>query len=137
MFADDISFSPGALTIIGAVVTALWVTLGVIGKLLLKSKDDQYANLKENCMSEKAELREQRDSYKKVGDRAVTTLELVSERQMIAKGGVPIPKIAALIPEANSPATERQKNAAEFGTLVARLVAAQLATGFVEEPKVE
>lgn len=117
MFAiDDVTFSTSGIVIITGLLGAIAAALTAVSKLLLAAKDEQIK-----------ELREQRDSFKKVADRAVSALESEAERRQIARGESPIPMIAPVVREHNSPPTERQRIAADFETLNARQVAAKLA----------
>jgi len=120
-----LAFTTEEVVGLSAVIGGLGGAIGIIFRLLMAAKDEQIK-----------EMREQRDSFHKAAERAVATLEGEAERRQVQRGEVPIPKIAPQISEHNSPASERQKNAAIFGTLNARLVAAQLALeGTPEAPK--
>ncbi len=118
VFADtnDIAFSPAGIAVITALLGTVAGCVVVIFKLFLVSKDAMIA-----------ELREQRDSLKKVADRAVASLEAEAERQQLTRGETPIPRLKPVAPEHNSPTSERQQQAADLGTLQAREVAAKLA----------
>jgi hypothetical protein len=113
---DGITLNPASIAVVGVLLSAL---VGCIVFLFRLYQSGVAAQM--------TELREQRDSFKKVADRAVVTLEGEAERRQVARGEVPIPKILPVTAEHNSPTTERQRVAAEFETLNARQVAARLA----------
>ncbi len=117
MFADDSGITLNAATVgvVGVLLSSVVGALVVIFRLLMAAKDAQIA-----------EIREQRDGFKKVADRVVTTLEAVSDKQQIDAGGVPIPKLTKPIPEHNSPTTERQLFSSDIESLKAREAAAKL-----------
>lgn len=116
MFAEEgISINVATAAAFGALLLAVAGALTVVFRLLMVAKDSQIA-----------ELREQRDSYKKGYERAVVTLEAVSDKQQLERGQVPIPKLAPPIPDHNSPTSERQKFSSEMEALKARHAAAEL-----------
>lgn len=116
MFADgDVSFSASTLAVFGTVLGGVVGALITIFRLLLAAKEAQLA-----------EIREQRDSYRKGWDRSVSLQESEKDRVLLAAGKVPIPKVAPVIAEHNSPETERQTEAAALATLLARQVATEL-----------
>jgi hypothetical protein len=114
-FADDVSFSVAGIAIITTLLGAVAGALVIIFRLLMAAKDQQIADIKE-----------QRESYKKVAERTVATLEQVSNQKVIDGGGVPIPKIAPIVPESNSPTTPSQQFSADLETLKARQLVASL-----------
>jgi hypothetical protein len=64
-------------------------------------------------------------SCRQIAEIAVTELERVANEARAARGEGPFEVIAAVIPEHQSPTTERQRITAEIATLRARLVAAR------------
>jgi hypothetical protein len=124
MFADDISINQWVAGGIVAIIVALWGAVFAIGKLLLAAKDSQVA-----------EIKEQRDSYRKAAQRTADNLTAISDRDKIAKGEVPLPKVAPIVPEKNSPTTPRQQFSAEYQTLLAQITAAELALGIKRPEK--
>jgi hypothetical protein len=114
-FADDVSFSVAGIAIITTLLGAVAGALVVIFKLLMAAKDQQIADIKE-----------QRESYKKVAERTVDTLEQVSNKKVIDAGGVPVPKISPIVPESNSPTSPAQQFSADLETLKARQLVASL-----------
>jgi hypothetical protein len=63
-------------------------------------------------------------SCRQIAEIAVTELERVANEARAARGEGPFEVIAAVVPEHQSPTTERQRITAEIATLRARLVAA-------------
>jgi uncharacterized protein YceH (UPF0502 family) len=116
LLADNgVNFSAAAIAVVTALVGALAGAVTFLFRLYVASRDSQLND-----------LREQRDAFKKVADRAVETLEKEAGRRQAARGEVPVPMLAPVVPEHNSPTTEHQQAAADLETIKAREVAARL-----------
>lgn len=118
-----IEFSESGIAIIGALLLALSGAIVAIFKLLMLAKDSQVTDMKE-----------QRDAFKKGYERSIELLEVEAQKQELARGGIPIPKLAPVKPEHNSPTTEKQQMSADLSTLKAREVAAKLMLQGGKEP---
>lgn len=118
---NGVTFSPAGLGVIGALLLALAGAIKFLFAAYAASRD-----------AREAELREQRDSFRKGWEKSLATLEGEAERLQVARGQVPSPIPAPVKAEHNSPSSERQLVAAEFQTLNARHVAATLAVEGVD-----
>jgi hypothetical protein len=115
----DVTFSGTALLIIGGLLTTLTGVIATLFRMLMSSKDAQLVS-----------MTSERDSYKEIADDAVGTLEARVNMEREHRGEAPFKAIAPVIPEHNSPTTQKQVNTAHLATLRARFTAATMALGF-------
>jgi hypothetical protein len=109
MILADVTFSTEGIAVISVLLVALSGTVTYLFRQLL------------------SELREQRDSYKKLAVSATVVLEEAAVRHQKQHGIQPIPLIPPVVPQHNSPTSPKQREAADFATLQARTVAATVA----------
>jgi hypothetical protein len=114
MFAD-ITLSTEAVVTIGALLATLGGVVAFLFRMLIAAKDADLADMKE-----------QRDGYKKLAASAAASMEDAAVRRQQAQGATPVPMVAPVAAQHNSPTSEKQQEAADFATLQARVVAAQL-----------
>lgn len=114
-----------ALLVATPLLTALAAALAFVFKLYAKSQSDQLA-----------EMREQRDSFRKGYERSVESLEAEATKRKQATGEVVIPVVRQTKAESNSPTTERQQFASDIESLKAREEAAKLALTELPPPTV-
>lgn len=112
---DGITLSGSAVTIISILMGSLVTALVFVFKLYVSAMKDYIRELQERCAS-----------LLLISTKAVARLEKEADRRQLALGKKPIPKLIPVEAEHNSPTTERQKNAAEFQSIKARLIAATL-----------
>lgn len=112
----DVTLSTEAIVMIGALLSALTVTVSVLFKMLIATKDAQLQDEKI-----------QRRAYQDVAEEAVNILDERVTTHLRETGQPVVASIAPVIPEHSSPATIQQVKTAEFATLRARLVANKLA----------
>lgn len=105
----DVTFSGGALAIITALGTALVGCIGILFRALMASRD---AAMKD--------MTSQRDSYQKIASQSIAALELVANRARKARGEPAFQSIPDVVPDHNSPPTEKQVEQAKYHTLLAR-----------------
>ena len=113
-----IEFSAEGLVVIAALMGALAAALVAVFKLYDASRQAQIED-----------MRQQREGYRKGYERTVALLEAAAQKQVRARGGTPIPKLAPVLPEHGSPVSEAQQAAADLGTLKAREAVAALILG--------
>lgn len=105
-----------------AVLGVLGLLVGVLAFLLIRVafafKDIQMRD-----------LRNERDSYESMSLQMVGYLETLANRKRHGEGVGPLPVVAPVIPEHNSPITVLQQDAANLATLRARLVVVTDALG--------
>lgn len=65
---DDVHLSGAAILVIGTLLTTLCTVVSFLFKLLLKAKDDQYADIKM-----------ERDNYRTMATEAINLLEEITE----------------------------------------------------------
>jgi hypothetical protein len=111
---DSVSIQT-ALLVTAAVVAPLGTAVVFLFKLYASIMKDQLA-----------EMREQRDSFKKGYERAVESLEAEAAKKKQLMGEAVIPVVPQGSPEHNSPTNERQQFASDIESLKARDVAANL-----------
>lgn len=114
----DVVFSTEGMIVISALVAALATAVGALFKMLMISHARELADMKE-----------QRDSFREIGAEATDKLVLVSIEKAKRDGKTIIPALAAVVPEHNSPTTQKQQEAAELQTMRAKLTAATLQLG--------
>lgn len=115
----DVVLSAPALVVIGALLTAMSGAIGFLFRTLMSVKDSQLETMKS-----------ERDSYKEIADDAVGTLEAKVNLDRQAKDEPPFKVVVPVVPEHNSPVTQKQKDAAHLATLRARFTAVTKALGF-------
>ncbi len=124
LFAEGIGVTEGVSA------GALAIAVGIIFRLLvsnydkqLKSKDDERDRLRADFEKQLTEEKNRTMSWKKIAGNAVA----------LAESSIPADKrvaqLAAVVGEANSPMTEKEKEDAALQTVRARLVAVTLAAG--------
>jgi hypothetical protein len=116
--AVDVRFGGNEIAIIGVLLSAVIGALITIFKLLLVAKDAAMADVKA-----------ERENYKKAADDAVRMMEGYAAALRQAKGEPPVAPLAAVRPEHQSPVTERELTTAHQATLRAAVTAAALELG--------
>jgi hypothetical protein len=124
---SDIRFTQSAVVIISMMLTALVGTITVLFRVLMQAKDAQTELLLKNNEALNAELKKQNDMFKSMAVVAIANLEAAANIARQKAGQPPIERIAAVIPESNSPPSQEQIDEAERVTLRARLTAATMA----------
>lgn len=115
MIFADVSFSTEGLAIIAGLLACLTGAVTVLHRALIAAKDAQIAAK----ASQNASLNE-------MASEAITNLEIAAAKHLAASGKVPPLPLVPVVPEHNSPTTEKQRIDAERETLRARLTAAAL-----------
>lgn len=116
MVLSDVTLSTEAIVMIGALLSALTVSISVLFRMLIAAKDAQL-------QEEKAH----RQAYQDVAEEAVSILSDRVAAHLLETGQDPVTEVAPVIPEHSSPVTKKQADTALFATLRARLTAAKLA----------
>lgn len=105
-------------TAITAVTGTLALAVGFLLKNWIKEKEERLL-----------EMKTQRDDYKRVAGSTVEAYEQLILRQLSKRGIAAAELVAPVVPEHHSPTTEKQQEQAEFATIQARRVAADVALG--------
>jgi hypothetical protein len=118
MFAQaDSGVSIPLSAILGGVVV-LGSSIGLLFRLLLGSKDKAIADLESRMKS-----------LQEIADEASKAARDMGNFMRAKEGRSPIIPVAAVVPEAHSPPTQRQREEAHIATLRAELAATKLAVG--------
>jgi hypothetical protein len=133
MFAD-VTFSTEAVAAITLLGGGLVTAVVFLFRLVIKSKDDAATAMFVAKDVAFAEMREQRDTFKKMGQEAVGLLEEHVNQERQSRGAPRLDRLPAVIPEHNSPTTQKQEDAAALATLRAMLTALRREMGI--EPRV-
>ena len=118
MMLADLTVNTETMAVISLVVGGLTGVIGMLFRLYV------------------AQVKEERDTWKKLADGAVSNLEYAANVQRKKAGMSPLTELAPVVPEHSSPTSKRQEETAEMATMRARLTAAVLSLG-LEPRKVE
>jgi hypothetical protein len=142
MVFAEVSFSTTeVIGLISSVVVAMAVAIGFVFKLLVKNYDTQVASKDkdfERMVADKdKQLADQKSGYERQlvdeRSRSLSWKKIAGNAVSIAESGIPsekrVAQLAAVVGEANSPMTDKEKEDAELQTVRARLVAVTLAAG--------
>ena len=142
MLLADLNFSNEAIGVIAAVVLAL---VGAIKLMWNQLRDGNEARLTDQRALWEARLGEQKAQYEarikdyrlqEIDNQRKSYKEMTEEALSMAEmGGRPVRRIAKVVAESNSPATEDQKETAALSSARARVTAIALARGL--EPRKE
>jgi len=122
----EVTFSAGALAIIGTLGGLLVGTIGLLFRQLIASKDQALKDVIATKDMAIADMQSQRNSYQKMAAQSIGALELAANRARKARGEGPIEFVLPVVPEHNSPTTPAQLDAAEFHTMLAKATALAL-----------
>lgn len=127
---------PATLTDLQAtgIVVGLVSAIGVIGKLYVKSMNDQIAREVAEKNRELEGYKEREKSLIAIADRANAHLTELARTKREAEGMPVVKSLAPVVPESSSPPTEDQKATAKIATLRAELTAAELSLGLPTHP---
>jgi hypothetical protein len=118
----------GLLAGAGAVIAALF-------KMLVTAHKEKYELLLAEKDRQNKELEASRKSLKEIASEAVKSYLNTANHYRQKEGQPPIVPLAPVVPEAHSPPTKEQREAAEIATMRARMAQINLATGI--EPRQE
>lgn len=146
--SGDVQFTSAGILVITAMLGALTATITLLFRMLMKSKDDHYAAVfstmtarNEALQRERElayeELKKNRDALHSMTVSAVTNFKEAA-RMYAAEKGIQVPKaLAPVVPESNSPPTQKQSQDAYMATLGADLTASALVFNLSARPKPE
>ncbi len=97
-------------------IASLSAAVALVFKLLMRSKDEQLA-----------EMTSQRNSYRQMAYESTAHLETLARRKRDKDGKPPVEPLLPIVPEHDSPTTRKQLDAADLQTARAKLTAATLA----------
>ena len=120
---SDVCFSQANLVIISGLLATLGGVVTLLFKLLMKTKDDQYAQVLKEKEAYFAALEKERDEYRSMAETAINNLELSIKKFEIAKDSVPLSRAAEIIHDVSS----RPDKETEPAILQSKLTAASLA----------
>ena len=129
MFADGEGISLNGVTaaamgaLLIAVSGALTFVFKLLFNLLMASKDQQLVDKDRQL----AEWKERAASFQKLAERSVQSQEEKVAQELAARGIDGVPLLAKVPASHNSPVSEAQQFSADFESLKARQVAAELA----------
>jgi hypothetical protein len=109
-----VTFSVEALGVIATVVAALAAAIQKLFAVMLQHRNDE------------------RDIWRSIAEDATAKVEELTERLSAITGTPPPAPVAPVLPEHNSPTTDRQRDTAAWQTVRARLVAAALQAELAE-----
>jgi hypothetical protein len=144
----DVQFTSAGILVITGMLSALVTAIVFLFRTLLKAKDDHYAAVfgsitarNEAIQKERdiayEELKKNRDALNSMAVSAVISFNEAA-RKYAEEKGIQVPKaLAPVVPESNSPATDRQLEDARLATLGAGLTAAALVFNLSARPKPE
>lgn len=109
-----VEFSTEGIVIISTLLASLAGAITYVFKLLMQVQKEKFE------LAIKL-LEEQKKSYREIAEEAVNAAEV--------RIGPRLPRVAAVVPEHNSPTTPQQQETADIVTLRARVTAITLAEG--------
>jgi hypothetical protein len=118
MIYADVTFTDQGMIVIGGLVSALTGAVVFMFRQLNEANDQRLRD-----------RTSERDSYKEIANEAMAALERRVNENLHTAGKQPFTAIAPVVPEHNSPVSEKQQQTADLQTLRARLTAATLALG--------
>lgn len=124
----DVILGGGLLLGAGGVIALLF-------RLLIASKDREHEQILKERETDKAELVAVKKSYQDIAAEAVRSAIETTNYYRKKEGLPPLIIAAPVIPESQSPSTEKQREAAHVQTLRASLANVKLETG--QEPRPE
>lgn len=118
----DVTFSTEGISIITGLLVTLAGAIGLLFRMLM------------------AQVSQDRDTWKNLAQESVAIVDAVAAKHAAAKGSTPHKRLAATVPEHNSPITAQQREDAALNDSRAALVAARKELGIPprteqEEPK--
>lgn len=107
----EVTINGPTMTVIGVLMSALAGVVVLLFKLLLAAKDAQIA-----------ELTTDRNIYRQAAQDAMRVAEVATNKLRKERGLPPLPLLAAVVPEHQSPPSAKQIAVAELATLRALMV---------------